>query len=786
MFGSNASVCSVDGLETGSGKTKKRNNSGSRPRIGSILSRASQLLDNFRLLKKSSSLSGPTGTDQTNIPEESKKTAKEDSNKKERNSNSSDMNSNNKDRNSNSSDMNSSNRYRDSISKDRTKIYSSSGDSVLEEGVVSMPQSPLTPESGVFEATVIQSPTEVPKIVKHQGYLNIYSSFNKRKWGKRWCKVLGNNFECYRNQISTVCELEFLLRGCILRRAIEETRSQLGLMLLENNREKITIEPLCWSEVGSWLRVLMGETSTPKPPKGLEGYMEEINQYHDIVEETRISDLNSSTDMQLSPGDERTMTKLGSDIKNADTSSWRNSYRDSGNCSAESVDGRSELSERTSIHPEFSDSSLPRVNVHTTGDIYTQVRKSSIVNTLEIQKQSASNDKGIIPINKVPSAGGNRSLDFGSAKDNLNVLEHEESMVDEVLSKFTSQISRGFEADDEEYEPIAINLNNSQSLHTELEQMDVLVDKNENTFVENRRLSRDLTELDVISPIKENLETDSSEISKHENFLCSSFVDDDQGDDLTSNDKCQALSKSNENHSDNVVIISADDSFKSDLETKQYATTLNKFDGPESAIDKTGGNEKSEKSNAASAVQEKNEDGNPPCKKSELCVEDLAHVLSNLSLEDSETNEDKVNSANKSDNSEINEKADANPEASCDIKRQVPLDSDLNYLDEDARTRRSVVMREMAETGGDIVRTLKELRTKLVQLKKDRISIHDRMQKTLGGDRAYMYLEDEYNRLNREVEKVNEEIACLEQLQRDQKLEEEKKFFDDNQEEIDV
>ena len=54
--------------------------------------------------------------------------------------------------------------------------------------------------------------------------------------------MLENNFECYRSPSSSVCELDFLLRGCILKRAIEETKSQLGLMLMENNREKITVE----------------------------------------------------------------------------------------------------------------------------------------------------------------------------------------------------------------------------------------------------------------------------------------------------------------------------------------------------------------------------------------------------------------------------------------------------------------------------------------------------------------------------------------------------------------
>ena len=39
-----------------------------------------------------------------------------------------------------------------------------------------------------------------------------------------------------------MCELDFILRYCKLRRAIVETKSELGLMLVEKAGEKITIE----------------------------------------------------------------------------------------------------------------------------------------------------------------------------------------------------------------------------------------------------------------------------------------------------------------------------------------------------------------------------------------------------------------------------------------------------------------------------------------------------------------------------------------------------------------
>ena len=58
------------------------------------------------------------------------------------------------------------------------------------------------------------------------------------------------------------------------------------------------------------------------------------------------------------------------------------------------------------------------------------------------------------------------------------------------------------------------------------------------------------------------------------------------------------------------------------------------------------------------------------------------------------------------------------------------------------------------------------------------------MQK-MSSDRDRVYLEDEYNRLNRECDKVNEEIACLEELQKDQKSRK-GSIFDDDLEEIDV
>ena len=399
---------------------------------------------------------------------------------------------------------------------------------------------------------------------------------------------------------------------------------------------------------------------------------------------------------------DRTLTSLDINHKMKETGSRHNTNRDSGNCSAESMDGKSDYLE-TIRHPEFTDSSSPRVNLHKTGDVYTIVRKTSTLNKPENQnKKKARNqskcmdpaNKNNIPRNQVPSSDDNHSLDFGSTEDHLNELELEQSMMDEVLSRFTSHISGGFVIDIDGSENPATVLSSSLSSHNELEPAGL--DKNGSVSVEKRRISRDLNELDVISPIKETSQIEQSEISSHKNFLCSSFVDESQHND-------GLLSKSDGSNSDGAVINPANSNSISFPELSAAAVT--QPDHQRQEINKTGDGEQETVTDKSKPVTSESY---------EICVETLADVLSNLSLEDKSTN-----------GSESKGKEgvgiDVNPEDSCDIKMQEPFDLNQKHiLDDDARTRRSVVIREMAETGGDIVRTLQELRTKLVELKKDR------------------------------------------------------------------
>ena len=166
-------------------------NSGNRQRIGSIVSRASQILDSFKLLKKPSS-SGPHYEDQFHIPEDTKNdtvvayddvkdkvnakdTSKSDSLKKLKSrSNSTDKigsktDSSLKQRSKSDTVRKTESMKKLSIPENRGKLSGSSVGSWSEMGSIGEPLTPMTPESGVFESSVIETPVEVPKVVKHQG-----------------------------------------------------------------------------------------------------------------------------------------------------------------------------------------------------------------------------------------------------------------------------------------------------------------------------------------------------------------------------------------------------------------------------------------------------------------------------------------------------------------------------------------------------------------------------------------------------------------------------------------
>ena len=179
------------------------------------MSRASQILDSFKLLKKSSS-SGPHYEDQTHIPGDAKndtviayddvkdKVNVKDTNKSESTtklksrSDSTDKigsktDSSLKQRSKSETAIKADSMKKLSIPENSGKMSGSSMGSVSEKGSVSEPLSPLTPESDVFESSVIKLPTEVPKVVKHQGKLSSEVSITVQKVEKLKCN---NHVEC--------------------------------------------------------------------------------------------------------------------------------------------------------------------------------------------------------------------------------------------------------------------------------------------------------------------------------------------------------------------------------------------------------------------------------------------------------------------------------------------------------------------------------------------------------------------------------------------------------------
>ncbi|KAK3099750.1 hypothetical protein FSP39_009067 [Pinctada imbricata] len=250
---------------------------------------------------------------------------------------------------------------------------------------VTAPVTPVRNQGDVED--FITDAAKTDERIQHQGHLNIYSSFNKRKWGKRWCLIRENRFECYRNQTSSVCELDFQLRNCMLKRAVTETHSELGLMLTENNIEKITIEPLSASEMSRWLRVFMNETITEKLPEGLgEFWVEEESPYHIIrPEEVRSPTSNGyhkmdemlSKDLSFHLGDDCPFDEVDTTSSTLiNQSNDANRSHDSSALATPSVMNQSNDGNRSH---DSSALATPSANTYVpgevTGELYTQVQR---------------------------------------------------------------------------------------------------------------------------------------------------------------------------------------------------------------------------------------------------------------------------------------------------------------------------------------------------------------------------------------------------------------------------
>ncbi|XP_046332006.2 uncharacterized protein LOC124115168 isoform X2 [Haliotis rufescens] len=207
---------------------------------------------------------------------------------------------------------------------------------------------------------------DVPCSTKHQGYLNIFSSFNRRRWGKRWCLVRENMFECYRNEKSKQFELNLLLKNCVFRRAVTETSSEYALMLLEDGKEKITVEPLNKDEMGPWVHVLMAETATDHIPEGLDEYFNDDihsnNSFSDLLGYSVIKSWEHGGDK--SPGSSKMMVVSQEDIP------------------------EEENEEENCIDASPSSPLLETDTVVENGDVYTEVQKKGKNSVSELSAES--------------------------------------------------------------------------------------------------------------------------------------------------------------------------------------------------------------------------------------------------------------------------------------------------------------------------------------------------------------------------------------------------------------
>ncbi|XP_069118485.1 uncharacterized protein [Argopecten irradians] len=571
-------------------------------------------------------------------------------------------------------------------------------------GFSPLPTPTSIPDTPVFleapnDTSLMRSPVEKkmchtdPRI-KHQGYLHIYSSFNRRRWGRRWCVVRGSMLECYRNNTSTVCELEVWLRNCFLRRATEETKSELGLMLVEKEVEKITIEPLNRSEMGSWLRILMNESMTQQVPEGLEEmYEEEESPYHDI----KSDDLNSSAGFtSLEPPEPPARPVHHYDLEDNDTLT--------------SIDFNNSLSLNSPC--DTRDQESPHVRGDVTGDLYTQVRKSS-TGTLEdevgdvtsVIKNDSLTKNGEVhsPFSSPRGAHsplGDRSV-FGSSYQGDDE-SGESSMFADILTKINRHFSR------ENGENDLGNIN-QDSFRIE---SDHLSSENEQYTASSENMQDDIEHLLCENGLNEIVEDSDSD--KNTDTAYNSGV----------NSENSSLERKNRGSEQGSLTHS-----QNDLDTISQATDIlvspleDSVTFPDNLvhIEVTSPSEDSQnmdQSDNGIALMEHSDSGGVPM--TQPMEEDQTDWSEGKDFIDSKTSRDQCDSA-------IYE-----AEIDCEEPAQVTLQK------------------------------VEQLRTHLVELKEKRISVRDQKnQMETGHERES--LEQEYLQLDHECKHVTTQIAVLEQ-----------------------
>lgn len=210
-----------------------------------------------------------------------------------------------------------------------------------------------------------------------------------------------------------------------------------------------------------------------------------------------------------------------------------NDKRDSGICSSESTDGRFNSLERNlnspKVHPFYNSSSLPRVSVSDTGDIYTQVNKPTATgskSSLETGNRNNSNQlKSILDYehdsDKDKNAKQNHKkddelfFDFDLSPFDEPAFKRGSSLVDEIMSELNNQsneLNNNVQTTDETVDIMAETI----SSHTDFTEMS------------KRKSSEFNPDTSELSPIKS---VDVTVTGNDSDFFCSSFIEKQERED---------------------------------------------------------------------------------------------------------------------------------------------------------------------------------------------------------------------------------------------------------------
>ncbi|XP_041377808.1 uncharacterized protein LOC121390133 isoform X2 [Gigantopelta aegis] len=576
----------------------------------------------------------------------------------------------------------------------------------------------LTPSSDSLEPVFADLAPPVSSLsgVKHAGYLEVFSSFNKRRWGKRYCLVRDNTFECYKTEQSKACELSFLLKPCVMRQAIAETQSNFSLMLLESGKEKITVEVGSKNEMAVWVTVLMREMANDSVPEGLEEYLIEDDRSDEILhDKTDFSDMLGYSVIQ----------------------SWdlaNEHYEDKK--PSEVVIGEGAQDETV------------------IGDLYTQVVKSSssgsslltplpgIEENAEVfDEQKLTSDSGFVSVHGFNSDSESDSGCAVKSEDESRTYEGKLLFSTRQERDSTSREVTPFDSDSRErtlveaeetfsdcvtdFENLSPGMNKMQSDNIVANEKteSVLVDKNCNI---EKQLEIEVDDVKGDDSDKVCVDVTSCESVADTNGPKNSLPDLDHKVGIK--DLCQCNVSSN-NEATNQDLLSVKDSIQNLIKHSSELT-------------------ETEKSSSTSiSISEK-----------------LEHNASIVNSSEDDTEECKVPTPSDEPNSLSKPKADAMSQSSCEnmapCERNEPCGVEKDGSGSEASSPVDSKHNPNSTDATEIQVRIKRLREKLIQIKRKRIAVNDKRKRVETDDEKFV-CDEEYSLLEDQCKRIDLELSQL-------------------------